>query len=349
MTQKSKELNFLDDDDAELLFDSDEDEINLLVDDRKVAPKLAADTSSPAPLRMQGLAMPLDISSNAPWKVMVVDDDAEVHAMTHLALRGFKFNNKPLKLISAHSAREAAEVIEAHADTALILLDVVMEEKDSGLQLVKYIREDLGNQLVRIILRTGQPGEAPEESVIVNYNINEYKTKTELTHAKLFTTMIATLRSYQDVITIEAHRRQLSDQAIALQQEIIIRRQIEEALFDSMERIRLIANSVPVLISYVDSEQRYQFANKQYEEWFGLPATKIKGMHIKDLEGKVTYEKMKESIETALWGEEVTFDTVVTMKGEERQVRVTYVPHFDKEGQVLGFFSLMQNLFEMMK
>ncbi len=322
MATDTKELIFSDDDDLELVFDDSEAEIDFSAEDDSATIEPPQDS----------------------WKILVVDDDIEVHTMTKVALRGFTFNGKPLQLISAYSAREANQLIANHPDTALLLLDVVMEEKDSGLQVVRYIREELGNELVRIILRTGQPGEAPEESVIVDYNINDYKTKTELTHSKLFTTMVATLRSYQDVITIENNRLKLADQAKALKQEIIIRKQIEEALLDSMERIRLITNAVPALISYVDSEQRYKFANKQYEEWFGMPPSEIEGKHIKDVEGQATYEKIQESIELALWGEEVTFDTVLTIKGQEHTVRVTYVPHFDKEGQVLGFFSLTQGL-----
>lgn len=335
MMNEPQELIFSDnDDELEIVFD-DDDEIDLFSDDEELSFEASELTTT---VQAQNAA------SEECWKVIVVDDDKEVHMMTKVALRGFSFEGKPLNLISAYSGREAEQVIEAHPDAALILLDVVMEEKDSGLKLVRYVREVLNNHLVRIILRTGQPGEAPEESVIVDYNINDYKTKTELTHGKLFTTMTATLRSYQDVMTIEANRRRLADQAIALQQEIIIRKQVEEALHDSMERIRVITNAVPALISYVDSEQRYQFANRQYQEWFGLLPSEIKGMHIKDVEGHAFYEKMQESIELVLWGDEVTFDTTLHIKGKDRLVRVTYVPHFDKEGQVLGFFSLIQGL-----
>lgn len=332
MTTGTEELLFSDNDDLELIFDTDDAEISL--SSNETTTDLAT--------------LSLDDESDKVWKILVVDDDAEVHTMTNVALRGFTFDGKPLNLISAYSAKEANELIETHTDTALVLLDVVMEEKDSGLQVVRHIRELLGNELVRIILRTGQPGEAPEESVIVDYNINDYKTKTELTHSKLFTTMVATLRSYQNVMTIEANRLRLADQAKALQQEIIIRKQIEEALHDSMERIRVITNAVPALISYVDSEQRYQFANKQYEEWFGLPPSEIEGKHIKEVEGQATYDKIHESIETALWGEEVTFETKLTVKAQEHSVQITYVPHFDKEGQVLGFFSLTQGLTELL-
>ncbi len=147
------------------------------------------------------------------WKIMIVDDDTQVHSVTKYALKGFRFAGKPLTFISAYSGEQAKRLIEEHPDTATILLDVVMETNDAGLKVVKHIREVLNNQLVRIILRTGQPGEAPEETVIVEYDINDYKTKTELTHQKLFITMTAVLRSYNDVITIEANRQELAERS----------------------------------------------------------------------------------------------------------------------------------------
>ncbi|MDM8528520.1 PAS domain-containing protein [Anaerolineales bacterium HSG24] len=340
MANNIDDIIFTDNDELEFVFDDEEIDLSLLTEKVRFEVKTQTDpvTSSSSQITE------IKLAEGAEWKVLVIDDDHEVHAMTEIALRGFTFSGKPLNLISAYSGKEAQQLIDSHPDAALILLDVVMEEKDSGLQVVKYIREEIQNQLIRIILRTGQPGEAPEESVIVNYNINDYKTKTELTHRKLFTTMIATLRSYQDVMTIEANRRRLADQAVALQQEIIIRKQVEEALLDTMERIRLITNAVPALISYVDSEQRYQFANKQYEIWYGMPTSEIEGMHIKEFAGQATYEQIQESIELALWGEEVNFETILPIKGEKYSVQVTYVPHFDKDGQTLGFFSLTQGL-----
>ena len=111
------------------------------------------------------------------WKILVVDDDVEVHNVTGLVLSDFTFEGKSLSFISAYSAQEAKQLIQAHPDTAIILLDVVMETENAGLQVVKYIREELDNQLVRIIVRTGQPGRAPESVVVVNYGIDDYKTK----------------------------------------------------------------------------------------------------------------------------------------------------------------------------
>lgn len=155
------------------------------------------------------------------WKMMIVDDDREVHQATKLALKNFTFEGKNLTFISAYSGEEAKQLIAAHPDTAFLLLDVVMETNDAGLNVVKYIREQFKNQLVRVILRTGQPGEAPEESVILNYDINDYKLKVELTRQKLITTSIAALRSYRDVLAIEESRQKLTDLNAALQEQAV--------------------------------------------------------------------------------------------------------------------------------
>ncbi|MBF0238750.1 MAG: DUF3369 domain-containing protein [SAR324 cluster bacterium] len=143
------------------------------------------------------------------WKVLIVDDAEEIHLLTKMVLRNFTFMNRGLEFISAYSGAESRKIILQHSDIAVILLDVVMEEDDSGLKVVRFLRNELQNQLVRIVLRTGQPGQAPEEKVIVEYDINDYKAKTELTAPKLFTTMFSALRSYRDLMTIENNRRSL--------------------------------------------------------------------------------------------------------------------------------------------
>lgn len=143
------------------------------------------------------------------WKVMIVDDEESVHQVTELVLGDFSFEDRPLEFLHAYSAGEARNLFAEHPDIALVLLDVVMESDRAGLELVDVIRNELGNQQVRIILRTGQPGQAPEEEVIVRYDINGYKEKTELTAQKLFTTVYAALRSYRDITIIERNKRGL--------------------------------------------------------------------------------------------------------------------------------------------
>ncbi|AHC13894.1 response regulator [Salinispira pacifica] len=134
-----------------------------------------------------------------PWKLLVVDDDEEVHVITRLVLRDYQFENRGVELISAYSAGSAKDILREEHDIAVILLDVVMETDDAGLQLAKWIREDLKNDLVRIILRTGQPGAAPEKRVITEYEINDYKSKTEITDIKLYTAITVAIRGYRDL------------------------------------------------------------------------------------------------------------------------------------------------------
>lgn len=140
------------------------------------------------------------------WKIIIADDEEEVHAMTKMVLKKFEFDGRKLQLISAYSGAETIELMRENPDVAILLLDVVMERDNSGLEVVKRIREELNNPFVRIILRTGQPGQAPEEDVIRHYDINDYKSKTELTVQKLYTSMIASLRSFKDMKTIEYNR-----------------------------------------------------------------------------------------------------------------------------------------------
>jgi len=151
----------------------------------------------------------IEVDDLGRWKILIVDDEPEVHAVTKLALNDFNLNGKTLEFVSAYSGEEAKAIFKSHDDIAVVLLDVVMETDDAGLKVAEYVRNELDNHFTRIILRTGQPGQAPEKDVIINYDINDYKSKTELTAQKLFTVIIAALRSYRDIIVIEENRRGL--------------------------------------------------------------------------------------------------------------------------------------------
>ena len=146
----------------------------------------------------------------APWRVMVVDDDESVHSISRVVLSDIQFQGRSIDILSAYSAQQAASLLRRTEDVAVVLLDVVMEDDNAGLRLVKEIREEIGNTQLRIILRTGQPGQAPEREVIINYDINDYKSKTELTAQKLFTATIAALRSYSDIVALERSRHGLA-------------------------------------------------------------------------------------------------------------------------------------------
>lgn len=162
------------------------------------------------------------------WKIAVIDDDPAVHDGTRFALSDYSLNGQGLEILSAYSAAEGRKLMAEHGDIAAVLLDVIMETDVAGLELVEFIRNEIRNETVRIILRTGQPGQAPERRVIVQYDINDYKAKTELTADKLFTSLTAALRSYQQLERMVQTRRGL---------EIIIDAASTLYDFKSMQRL----------------------------------------------------------------------------------------------------------------
>lgn len=146
-----------------------------------------------------------------PWKILIVDDDIDIHDVTEMALKRLVYDDRSLVFIKAYSSVEAILQLEKHPDIAVALLDIVMESDTSGLDLVRTIREKMDNSNIRIIVRTGNPGLAPEESVTLNYDINDYRGKTELTAQSLRTVIITALRSYKALVTIKGLKQELDD------------------------------------------------------------------------------------------------------------------------------------------
>ncbi|MEH2046135.1 PAS domain S-box protein [Nostoc sp.] len=129
------------------------------------------------------------------------------------------------------------------------------------------------------------------------------------------------------------------------QRDTTERKRTEAALRQREDELRLITNAVPVKISYVDSEQRYRFNNKEYEDWFGLPASEISGKHIREILGESVYQSILPYLETVLSGEQVTYETQLPDKdGTNHYVNVTYIPQFSQEGKVAGFVALITDI-----
>lgn len=149
------------------------------------------------------------LQSRYSWKILVVDDEVDIRTLTRISLRDFSFANRSLEFLEASSSQEAIEQLKRHPDIAVALIDVVMESSDAGLKLVEFIREQLENNLIRLIIRTGQPGVAPERYVIDHYDIDDYKDKTELTAARLYTTLRSALKAYRDLKVIDINRQGL--------------------------------------------------------------------------------------------------------------------------------------------
>ncbi|MDC7241134.1 MAG: EAL domain-containing protein [Spirochaetales bacterium] len=140
------------------------------------------------------------------WEILIVDDDQDVHDATIFALKDIVILDRKLQFSHAHSAEEAIDYLKHHSQTAVILLDAVMETDQAGLEAVRIIREELQMEDVRIILRTGQPGHVPELETITRYDINDYKTKSELTRSKLLTTITTAIRSWEQLRRVQNSR-----------------------------------------------------------------------------------------------------------------------------------------------
>jgi response regulator RpfG family c-di-GMP phosphodiesterase len=245
----------------------------------------------------------------APWKVLLVDDEPDIHDITKLTLSRFRLDGRALCFVHAYSGAQAKEVLAREKDIALVFLDVVMEKEDSGLEVARWMRQDLDNQFTRIVLRTGQPGQAPEERVIVDYDINDYKEKTELDRTKLFTTTFAALRAYRDIMKVEEARRvqqnyreglerviaasahifqqrNLKDFASGLLQQVVALLRLEQSMLLRLKAASLIAGESqyevlarigdmegdvisPELIAQLDDARRNRISKLQGDTYVG--------------------------------------------------------------------------------
>ncbi len=217
------------------------------------------------------------------WKILIADDEPEVHDATKLALHKLKFKGQELIFLSAYSGKEAKQLLKEHPDIALILLDVVMEEVDTGLQLIRIVRDELKNKLVRIILCTDQPEQAPEKEVILDYDINDYKLKAELTAQRLFVTVVTALRSYYDLSLIETSRKEWQATCSNLQQEMVEHKQAKETLIETEKRTQLIIDTVLDAVVSMDAKGIITGWNAQAEVVFGWSKSEAVGQTVASL------------------------------------------------------------------
>ena len=175
------------------------------------------------------------------WKIAIVDDESSVHDVTKLALSNTKIQGKSIEFISAFSGKEGFALLEEHPDCAVVLLDVVMETSDAGLILAGRIRNELKQDNLQIILRTGQPGYAPEEDIISKYEINDYKTKSELTRDKLFTSLATAIRSYSHLEALESSKEGLRN-VIHASANLMKERSIHEFASGVLQQINALFN-----------------------------------------------------------------------------------------------------------
>ena len=147
------------------------------------------------------------VTPDPPPRILAVDDDPVFRRSIAFALDGYRFQGREVELLQAGSAAEALALIERHPDIAVILLDVVMEDDEAGLRLVRHLRGTLGRREIRIVLLTGQPGMAPMHDVMRDLDVDEYWHKTELGSERLEALLSANLRSHQSILREQQGRR----------------------------------------------------------------------------------------------------------------------------------------------
>lgn len=220
------------------------------------------------------------------WQVMIIDDDADVHSATTFALSNVEIQNRPLAFLHAYSAQQARDILANEPNVAVILLDVVMEQQDEGLQLVHYIRDVLHRAEVRIILRTGQPGYAPEIDAIQQFDINDYKTKSELTRIKLFTVVTAAIRSYEQICTINSSSSGL-DMILRASTDLMALQTLEEFSAGVLEKIAQLldmpTNALFCVQETLHNEETELFvvaATGTYQDLLNHPVSTFEDAHI---------------------------------------------------------------------
>ncbi len=229
-------------------------------------PLLSFEDTSAAPLRAPGAP---------PWQVLIVDDDDDVHIATELALRDVTIEGRALHFLHAHSAAAALALVAGHEDIAVVLLDVVMETPDAGLWLVRQIREGLGRSGLRIVLRTGQPGYAPEIETLRAYDINDYRTKSELNRVRLFSSLTAAIRAYAQLRDLRQQRDELAQLASALGEARAAERHEAGRRLQAEVALRLARESVDTCVEQRTRE--LQQAVKELDTFNGMVSHDLRG------------------------------------------------------------------------
>jgi diguanylate cyclase (GGDEF)-like protein len=284
------------------------------------------DEAGPVSDRVSAAAMP--------WPVLVVDDDEQVHAMTRVLLNDFEFEGRRFAIVSAFSAAEARAILAERSDLPVVLLDVVMETQDAGLRLVHHIRRDLGNRHIRIILRTGQPGQAPERDAIVAYDINDYKSKAELTAQKLFTSLVSAVRGWCDLVTIETLNQSLERRVAERTAEL----ERQTALADEQRRfIENLVELMPSPVWYRDSAGRYALCNRAFRELFPNAADGIEwSARAQDVSEQAPAGTDSFSFETSVSGAD----------GDPRELLVVKRPLSSPDGAAAGVIGIATDITE---
>ncbi len=272
---------------------------------------------------------------------MLVDDEADIHAVLHLALQGVVVQGRSLQLFDASSADEAKACLDQHPDIALILLDVVMESEQSGLDLVRHIRNERGNRSVQIVLVTGQPGYAPQRRVVSEYEIEGYRLKSELTSDKIFASVYAALRTHQALVELAKYRQDLEslvrERTAALEMST---RQLKETQF-AMDR-------AGIGIEWLDADSgSFLYVNHYAAAMLGYTQEEMLSLTLPDIDPAFSQENFAERIRVSRALGTATIETTHRHRnGQIIPVEVNF--YYQQSADVLPgrFISFVTNISE---
>lgn len=214
------------------------------------------------------------------WNILIIDDEESVHEVTRFAMKGFVFEGRPIVFHSAYSAEEAVGLLRLRAqEFQVVLLDIVMEHRRSGLDVVRFLREELQNNFIQIVVRTGNPGMAPEDYVVHHYEINDYEEKNSLTVQRLKTSITAALRAHRNMEAVQQLVQVKLEEVNRLRQTI---RQVTFAT-DAPKESKLLSGTLISLPVFLRHSQPYQSPEPESE----LPAVADIGVTMQFIQGKI--------------------------------------------------------------
>ncbi len=285
---------------------------------------------------------PLDVKTQGntmnPWKILITDDEKDVHYITEKVLSDFIFKGKKVVFLHAYSKKESETIIRENPDIAIVLLDVVLETENAGLELIHYIREELGNSIIQIVIRTGQPGFAPEQSIINKYDINDYRLKTELTAQKLHTLVTTSLRSYQ----VKSN----------LQKELEKRKQIELSLRKSQKRLKDIVTSIGDWIWEIDTKLHYTYISQNINSITGYSYKELIGNNFFTLMTKESRISTAETINKNIAKAEAFNNIEIWMQKKNRTKACFLIsgkPVKDKNNCITGYRGVNKDITDLKK
>ncbi len=285
---------------------------------------------------------PLDVKTQGntmnPWKILITDDEKDIHYVTEKVLSDFIFKGKKVTFLHAYSKKESETIIRENSDIAIVLLDVVLETENAGLELIHYIREELSNSIIQIVIRTGQPGFAPEQSIINKYDINDYRLKTELTAQKLHTLVTTSLRAYQ----IKSN----------LQKELEKRKQIELSLRKSRKRLKDIVTSIGDWIWEIDTELHYTYISQNINSITGYSYQELIGNNFFTLMTKESRISTAETINSNIAKAEAFNNIEIWMQKKDKTKACFLIsgkPIKDKNNSVTGYRGVNKDITDLKK